>query len=450
MADWLRYVGMLVYAPLRGLREVRDHGTLGAAVLTAFAIQLVCTFLLQLLAGDRSIVRPGPSAMGTVFFQTVAPILTIAIVLVPVLILVANLFDRRGSFGVVLQQEYGSLASVSFYLFIAVSLLTLLIAAVLHFSGFQAAYVASAAQSPDTEQMRQLMQQFNLSPKQMADYRAQMNDAVYVSRLLFSMFQIPLLAAAGVVAVHEVFRVSILRSVAILILAGLVSFPLSAVLYPLFGHIIGSPFLLIFVFLLLRGYFTEIVSNQRARAAFKQNLEAATINPRDSSAHYNLGLIHQRRGELNEARERFQRAIEIDPDELDAHYQQGRIARAQNRLPEAIGHFEQVVQRDQSHAQNEIWREIGATYLAAGQFGDARDALEKFLDRRTNDPEGLYLIGRAYAGLGDQQEANSSMQACIDAVKTAPAYKYRTEKRWLNEAQQFLKGKKRETVGSGH
>jgi hypothetical protein len=41
------------------------------------------------------------------------------------------------------------------------------------------------------------------------------------------------------------------------------------------------------------------------------------------------------------------------------------------------------------------------------------------------------------------------MQACIDAVKTAPAYKYRTEKRWLNEAQQFLKGR-REAVSSRH
>jgi hypothetical protein len=31
------------------------------------------------------------------------------------------------------------------------------------------------------------------------------------------------------------------------------------------------------------------------------------------------------------------------------------------------------------------------------------------------------------------------MQACIEAVKTSPAYKYRTEKRWMGEAQQFLK-----------
>ena len=157
-------------------------------------------------------------------------------------------------------------------------------------------------------------------------------------------------------------------------------------------------------------------------------------------------MIHQQRGEFDQARERFQRAIEIDPEEVDSHYQLGRIARAQNRLGEAIANFEQVVQRDQSHAQYEIWREIGATYIAAKQFADARDALERFLDRRPNDPQALYLMGRAHAGLGHQSEATNSMQACIEAVKTAPAYKYRTEKRWLNEAQQFLK--RREAVDS--
>jgi hypothetical protein len=48
-------------------------------------------------------------------------------------------------------------------------------------------------------------------------------------------------------------------------------------------------------------------------------------------------------------------------------------------------------------------------------------------------------MGRAHAGLGDQREARSAMQACIEAVKSAPAYKYRAEKRWLNEATAFLR-----------
>jgi tetratricopeptide (TPR) repeat protein len=445
MSDWLRFISMIFYAPLRGMREVRDRGRLGPAVIATYLIQAICGVVLALLAGDRSVIQ-GPLALGGALFRAVAPILTIAIVVVPVVTLIANLFDRRGSFGVVLQQEYGSIASVAFYVYSGVALLIVAIAAFFHFSGFQAANVASAAQAETAEQMRWMIR--NFTPEQLAQFRAQMNDPVYVSYFLFYLPSIPLFVVGAFLAVRELFRVSIIRAFAILILAAIVSLPLSRILYPLFGHIMGSPFLFLFVFLLLRGYFAEIVGTQRARAAFKQNLEAATINPRDSSAHYNLGLIHQNRGELDQARERFQRAIEIDPDEVDAHYQLGRIARAQNRLAEAVGHFEQVVQRDQYHAQNEIWREIGATYIAAGQFADARNALEKFLDRRENDPQGLYLMGRAHAGLGDNREAATSMQACIDAVKTAPAYKYRAEKRWLHEAQQFMKGKKQKTVGS--
>ncbi len=437
---------MIFYAPMRGMREVRDRGRLGPAVLTAYIVFVVCSVLMELLAGNHAVLRPSPGMLSNLLFHGAAPILTIAILLVPVVTLIANLLDRRGSFGIVLQQEYASFASVCFYVLSGVYLIGLLCAAFLHFTGLQASYVADIIQSQDTERMRTFIQSFPLPPDQLAQLKAQMRDPAHISQSLFLMVRLPLLVIGFVAAVRLIFRVSILRAIAILALAGIVSLPMARILYPLFGHILGSPFLLVFAFLLLRGYFTEVVSTQRARTAFKQNLEAATINPRDSSAHYNLGLIHQQRGELSEARERFQRAIEIDPDEVDAHYQLGRIARAQNRPAEAIGHFEEVVQRDQSHAQNEIWREIGSTYIAAGQYADGREALEKFLARRDNDPEGLYLMGRAYAGLGDSQEATSSMQACIEAVKTAPAYKYRTEKRWLHEAQQFLKGKRPEAV----
>ncbi|MFN2533007.1 MAG: tetratricopeptide repeat protein, partial [Pyrinomonadaceae bacterium] len=184
---------------------------------------------------------------------------------------------------------------------------------------------------------------------------------------------------------------------------------------------------------------SDVMSQHRAKASFKQNLEAATLNPADASAHYNLGLIHHQRGELEAARERFERALQIDTEEVDASYQLGRIARQQKRYADAINNFEQVVLRNPAHAQYEVWREVAATYIAAGQFEDARVALEQFLEHRPSDPEGLYLMGRAHAGLGHKREAASLMQACIEAVKTAPAYKYRTSKRWLNEAQQFLR-----------
>lgn len=442
MTDWPRLIAMIFYAPLRGMREVRDRGALFPAIICAYTSQVIYALTVQLLIGNRSLLTH-PQVIATSLFQAATSLLPIMIVLVPLLALTSNLFDRRGSFGLVLQQEYASLASVVFYTLIAANLITILISIFFHFSGVQSAYVASSLQSAE-----QIKSMFRLPAEVQRQLEIELKDPAFIAGSLFRTVKIGIFTIGAIESVRKVFRLSVLRSIAVILLSYAGALILSPIWTLLFTRIIGSPFILLMLFLLLRGYFTGIVGNQRARAAFKQNLEAATINPRDSSAHYNLGLIHQNRGELDQARERFQRAIEIDTDELDAHYQLGRIARAQNRFAEAIGHFEQVVQRDQFHAQNEIWREIGATYVAAGQYSDARDALDKFLDRRTSDPEGLYLMGRAHAGLGDNQEATSSMQACIEAVKTAPAYKYRTEKRWLNEAQQFLKGKRPEAVGS--
>jgi tetratricopeptide (TPR) repeat protein len=230
-----------------------------------------------------------------------------------------------------------------------------------------------------------------------------------------------------------------MRAFAVTVVGGLASQLFLPVVLHLFSGVFGSPFLLILLFFLLRGYFVDIMGSHRAKAAFKQNMESATLNPADASAHYNLGLIHQSRGELDEAKARFERALEIDPEEVDAAYQLGRIARQQKRYGDAIQHFEHVVTRNQAHSQYEVWREVAATYIAAGQFEDARTALDQFLEHRPSDPEGLYLMGRAHAGLGHKREATSLMQACIEAVKTAPAYKYRSSKRWLNEAQQFIK-----------
>ena len=77
--------------------------------------------------------------------------------------------------------------------------------------------------------------------------------------------------------------------------------------------------------------------------------------------------------------------------------------------------------------------------MTKSQFADAEAALERFFEHRQEDPEGLYLMGRAQFGLGRARAAREWMQRCIEAVRTAPAYKYRAESRWLSEARQFLR-----------
>ena len=435
---------MLFYAPMRGMREVRDRGGLGPAIFCsmlmngAFVGYLVWTYLKGTLG-----LRGFSSGLGSIFQATGSSIF-VAVVFVPLALALTNALERRASYRLLFQQEYASVASTCLYAMAVASLIALGVVIALRLLSVDAAI--------GHKLVADFQEQIRLQPEFANAFRwnpTLLNERALFAGIGFIIFVV-IFGAWAVIAMSISLRLSLPRALLVAFVSGTISLPVSYLLLPLFSTILASPFLLLMLFFLLRGYFSGVVSNQKARAAFKHNLEAATINPRDSSAHYNLALIHQQRGELGEARERFQRAIEIDSEEVDAYYQLGRIARTQGRLAEAVGHFEQVVQRDQFHALNEIWREIGSTYIAAGQYADARDALQRFLDRRENDPEGLYLMGRAHAGLGDNQEAANSMQACIDAVKTAPAYKYRTEKRWLNEAQQFLKGKRQEAVGGRH
>jgi len=421
---------MMFYAPARGMSEVRERSPLGPAMLLALLAQVGYGFYTQWNFISPRFVARGPSIIFYILFQSVLPLLLIAVVFVPTMALLANLFERRGSLRLVIQQEYAPLASTTFYAWTAANLAAIPLALAARVSGFDREFMQRFHQY-----LSEAVQRRDISPEM-----GQLLDSQLVQSLTFAaMLILPLFAFWAVFAVREVFRLSALRSLLAVLTSGIVMFIVGPFLLRIFGTVLGSPFLLILLFILMRGYFSELTRGQRARASFKQNLEAATLNPADASAHYNLGLIHQQRGEIDAARQRFERAIEIDPEEVDAHYQLGRLAREQGRLPDAINHFNEVVARDQSHAQHEIWRETGATYLAAGQFEDAREALERFLANRASDPQGLYLMGRALAGLGRQREAADSMQACIEAVKTAPAYKYRTEKRWLNEAQQFLR-----------
>src|SRR3989442_733092 len=433
MLDWMRLLLMLCYAPIRGVRAVRDHASLAPAIFTALLAQFIYAIVIQLLVGNRGLLSNG-LLLPLSLVQSALTLVTVALILVPVLTLVANIFDRRGSFSVVITQEYAAAASVVFYVLTAVNVAAILIAVFFHFSGIQAAHVASAIQTAP-----QVRAMFRFGPEVDAQLAQQLSDPRVIAENLFRIVKAGLFGIGLVIAVREVFRVSALRAFTITVVSAIAMIIVSPLWSLLFSRVFGSPFLLLMLVLFLRGYVTDILKTQRAKAAFKRNLEAATLNPADASAHYNIGLIHQQRGELDAARERFERAIEIDTEEIDSHYQLGRVARQQKRWADAIKNFEQVVAREPTHSQHEIWREVGATYIAAGQFEDAHGALERFLDRRESDPEGLYLMGRAQAGLGHQREAASMMEACINAVKTAPAYKYRLEKRWLNEAQQFLR-----------
>ena len=401
----------LFYNPLQAMADLAAL----APYLTGTALALFSTFLyysvlsgmlqkiVWSLANDNA---PGLFAPFILFafhiirgiIASAPPVFFVIVVFVPACVLAASLIERRASFSVLLRQEYAALASCALYGWAVAHLLMFVLALLMYKPG---------------------------GPNALA-----LESAMRIVPLPYFLFLV-------VLALRVVLRMGFGRAIAVTLLAAcsLLALPL----IPRLAFILTSPLMLILVLVLLRNMFGDVLSAQRSRENFKRNLEAATLNPADASAHYNLGLIHQQRGQLDEAKERFARAIDIDADETDAHYQLGRIARKQGRLGEAIAHFESVVQRDPEHSLNEIWREIGRTYFEAGQLEDARGAFERFIEKRPSDAEGRYRYGLTLNRLGLGDDAASEMRACIEAVRTSPTYKYRAEKHWMSEAEAFLR-----------
>lgn len=247
------------------------------------------------------------------------------------------------------------------------------------------------------------------------------------------------------VALRMLFGLSYSKALPLVAIAAL-ALSVQAKLFATVSPFLFSPFLLFYAFSMFRGDLGDIGFSLRQRQGFRRSMEAATINPRDASAHYQLGLIYQYRRQYAEAISRFEKAVQIAQDETDAHFQLGRIAREQGRLQDAIQHFGVVLEQDETHAHSEIWREIGATYFAASMFSEAKDTLEKFIDRRPYDPEGLYYYGKTLEQLEQHDSAREMFARCVEAVNTMPSYRYREHRKWDKLAREQLKKSKIKTA----
>jgi tetratricopeptide (TPR) repeat protein len=202
---------------------------------------------------------------------------------------------------------------------------------------------------------------------------------------------------------------------------------------------LASPFFLFFAYYYLGSELGNLGAGLRRGQNFRRMLNAAALNPHDGEAQYQLGLIYQQRRQYTEAIERFRKAVAIDAGETDAHFQLGRIAREQGRLKDALEHFQAVMDQNDKHSQNEILRELGAVYLAARQYQDARGFLADYIERRPYDPEGLYYLGQAFEGLGKAAEARDAYTRAAEAVRTAPRYRRRFVAKWSRLAQKQIR-----------
>lgn len=216
--------------------------------------------------------------------------------------------------------------------------------------------------------------------------------------------------------------------------AGIAGQAVYSVMRPGF-YMLASPWLLYYGYMSFQGDVRSFGQTLRSRQSLRRGLEAAAINPHDADAQYQLGLIYRARRNNTEAEARFRKAIEIQPDEGDALFELGRLLREQKRVEEALPLLEKAAKLNDKQSSSEVWREIGAARLELGKREEAIGALQKYVDRREYDPEGLYWLGLALKQAGRGAEAKALFSQAIEAVDTSPRHRKGQLRRWSSLAR---------------
>lgn len=323
-------------------------------------------------------------------------LLALAVFYVPATILLLTLFEPVGSFGLVLRRDYGIFSTCVF-------------------AAWAAAHLPFAVAGL-------ILKNQAISPNTLL--------ALWLASGLYFGVLI-------ILALRTVFGASYKSAIAVVGLSWL-SISLGNRIFGVVSPFLFSPFLIFYAFLLLRGEASTFGDAFRQRRNFRRFLQNATINPRDADAHVQLGMLYKQRRQFEEAVRHFEKAIEIEPQEIEANYELGKIARERGDFERALQHFSIVIEQNEKHALNEIWREIGATYFDAKAYAEAREFLEKFVERRPFDPEGLFRLGQTLKALNLNEEAREMFSRCVEAVQTSPDYRRGQQRKWARMAQKQL------------
>jgi len=127
--------------------------------------------------------------------------------------------------------------------------------------------------------------------------------------------------------------------------------------------------------------------------AMEQFEQALQIRPDYAEAHYNLSLALLQIGRVREAIEQCEQALRIIPFFVEAHNNLGNALFLTGRITEAIDQYEQALRIKSNYV--DVHNNLGNALTKAGRITEAADQYEQALQINPNDIEAHYNLGNA-------------------------------------------------------
>lgn len=145
--------------------------------------------------------------------------------------------------------------------------------------------------------------------------------------------------------------------------------------------------------------------------------KTAAKEPRDCIDQYNLGLLYQRMGKLEEAEKAYREALILDPAYVKTHNNLGLLYQRMGRDEEAQVSYTEALRLDPAFSW--AYSNLGSLYKKMGKYEEAEKAYREALRLDPSDAIAEYNLGLLYQALGRNDE---SEKAYVEALRLEPNY----------------------------
>jgi tetratricopeptide (TPR) repeat protein len=129
-------------------------------------------------------------------------------------------------------------------------------------------------------------------------------------------------------------------------------------------------------------------------------------------AHNNLGTTLDVKGEMDEAIDQFQIALQINPDYAEFHNNFGHALREKGRVNEAIAQYQEALQLYPGYAEAQF--NLGNALGQNGRLDDAITHYEKALQIKPDYADAQFNLGNALLQKGRADEAVAHFQRALE------------------------------------
>lgn len=143
-------------------------------------------------------------------------------------------------------------------------------------------------------------------------------------------------------------------------------------------------------------------------------------------------------GNLDQARDAYQRALKKEQVNLPALWGSAQVAANQKRFEEVRTFTRLVLDKDPQYKFGDVSLAHGKALHELGELDAARLHLEQHV-RRWRHPEAVFVLAKLYADDGDSKAAKLHLLGLIQDINGSPTAIARKHGRWKSRARQLLR-----------